>query len=208
MQKLKTAYVEMGCMESEERKKQLRSSLKKQFKAIAVLPNHEIIRNKITDFLLANPTNNDDLRIFYNSYKSLKKSSDRDFYIISMACFLWKYESTYLLCIDALCYLLISTGHDLFNTMNREFVDSMDDINDVDISTKQRFLERHNFGLVCNKRYQRLRNKIAHHDYVFDENGRLHLGGEIINIADEYKEFLDFTCDIFTEIANALPTDN
>lgn len=188
-------------MEKRERKKHLKAALKKQFLEMGELEAYEDIIEEIDDLLKENPKNNQDNKVFL---KALKTKNEREFFILSMAYFLWKYESTYLLCIDIVCRLLILTGHDLFDPIKRQFADSIEAISEVDISSKQKFLDRHNFGIISSAKFQKLRNKIAHHDYFFDENGLLHIGGEITNITAQTSEFLQFTCDIFTEICKAL----
>ena len=108
------------------------------------------------------------------------------------------------MCVDALCKVLIVSGHDLFDPIKRQFADSIEDVSEVDVSTKLKFLERHDLSLINNKRYQTIRNKIAHHDYFFDEHERLHIGNEIIDIFDLYGEFLEFSGDVFIALCNAL----
>jgi hypothetical protein len=188
-------------MDRKERKRQLKAIIKKQFSNVMDLQKREKVLREIEALIQENPKNNKDLQAFY---KSLKRTNERGFSIISMACFLWKYESTYLLCIDALCRVLIVSGHDLFDPIRRQFADSIEDIGEVDVSTKLKFLERHDLELISNKRYQKIRNKIAHHDYYYDEHEQLHVGNEIIDIFDLYNEFLGFTGDIFTALCNAI----
>jgi len=195
-------------MDSKE-KKHLRETLKSLFSEIAKKSDYEEILKEIDDLLTENPTNNQDNEIFLASLKrsvhDTKTSKDRkqrEWAILSMAYFLWKYESTYLLCVDTVCRLLIITGHDLFDPVKRQFAESIEEISEVDISTKQKFLERHNFGTVTNSKYQKIRNKIAHHDYFFDENQRLHIGGELVEITTLHSDFLGFASVIFTEICN------
>ncbi len=188
-------------MERKERKRQLKAKIKKQISNITDLQKQAKLLREIGTLTQENPKNNRDLKIFY---KSLKRTNKRGFSIISLACFLWKYESTYLLCVDALCRVLIVSGHDLFDPITRQFADSIEDIGNVDVSTKLKFLERHDLALISNKRYQRIRNKIAHHDYFFDEHERLHVGNEIIEIFDLYNEFLDFAGDIFVSLCTTL----
>lgn len=188
-------------MERKERKLQLKAIIKKQFSNVTDLQKREKLVREIGTLIQENPKNNKDLKTFYNS---LKRTNKRGFSIISMACFLWKYESTYLLCIDALCRVLIVSGHDLFDPIKRQFADSIEDIGEIDVSTKLKFLERHDLALISNTRFQKIRNKIAHHDYFYDEHDRLHVGNEITDIVAMYYEFVEFTCDIFNALCNAI----
>lgn len=90
-----------------------------------------------------------------------------------MLAFLWEFEGSYISCVDAFCFLLVTNGHDLFDLFKRKYVKSLEDIGNVDISTKLQFLEEHSFEIFRRTKDKNLRNKIAHHDFTLDVSGRL-----------------------------------
>lgn len=116
---------------------------------IKELPNHEEVFTKISALLEKNPKTNKDVDVFLKSTKKKATAFEphlpnaRDFSVLMIAGFLWKYEGTYMLCVDVICYMLVATGHDLFNPFRRKYVDSIEEIGEVDVSTKLKFLDRH-----------------------------------------------------------------
>jgi hypothetical protein len=122
-----------------------------------------------------------------------------------MASYLWTYESIYVLAIDGLCYLLCLGGHDLFDANRKDYVSSYDDIKNVDIYSKTKFLKNHNFNMVERKEDRLVRNKIAHHDFDLDSSGVLRMANKEVNICSMQSELLSFsreTLNIITECLN------
>ena len=109
-----------------------------------------------------------------------------------------------MLCVDVICYMLVATGHDLFDSIRRQYVDSIEEIGEVDLSTKLKFLDRHDFGLINRKQDQKLRNKIAHHNYYFDESGKIRSGYEHIDIISRFVDFATFAGDVFITLCTCL----
>ena len=112
---------------------------------------------------------------------------------VLMASFLWISESYYVFCVDFFCSLLVFNGHDLFDLVKRKYVASPKDIGDVDVSTKLKFLEAHNLGILTREQDRKLRNKIAHYDFSVDRFARIKVDGVMINITQRGTDLLGFT---------------
>lgn len=106
-----------------------------------------------------------------------------------MMAFLWTYESVYMYCVDTFCFLLIANGHDLFDLISRKYVKTLDELGFVDISTKLSFLQEHNFAIFQRKEDRKLRNKIAHHDFLITDSGNVSIkdGHKFVEIDIEQK---------------------
>jgi hypothetical protein len=199
-------------MEKRERKGLLKSKIRKELSAIMELPNHRDVLTRIHCLMEQNPESNKDTEVFYKLAETKliekkgknKTRNEREFSVILMAGFLWKYEGTYMLCADVFCYILVVNGHDLFNPITRQYVDTLEEIGEVDMSTKLKFLERHDFDMFIQKQDQILRNKIAHHDYTFSEAGNVRLGKENLDIFSRVKDFVMFTSDAFITLCDCL----
>jgi hypothetical protein len=83
-------------------------------------------------------------------------------------------------------------GHDLFDSSKRKYAVSFEDIVDVDIYTKFKFLEAHNFKKLLRERDHRLRNKIAHRDFLLDDSGNLVIDGERVVIVKKLVDLMEF----------------
>jgi hypothetical protein len=116
---------------------------------------------------------------------------------IFMASYFWLYEGAYTFCIDFFCSLLIKNGHDLFDPFNKEYVFSFRDIQSVETATKLKFLKCHDLEIFDRQEDRKLRNKIAHHDFVLDNSGLLKIGGKTVNIIERHKNLLEFIQIVF-----------
>jgi hypothetical protein len=130
---------------------------------------------------------------------------------VLLASFLWIYESYYVFCVDFFCRVFVFNGHDLFDLVKRKYVDSWEDIGDVDVSTKLKFLEAHNLGILARGQDRKLRNKIAHYNFSVDKFARIKVNGTMINIGQRGTELLGFTgkvMDTFYECLTKYVSDN
>jgi len=133
-----------------------------------------------------------------------KSKSERTTAIAGMLAFLWEYEGNYMSNIDAFCYLLIANGHDLLDVMNRNYVKSLEDIRNVDASTKFRFLKEHDFGILNREKDKKLRNKIAHHDFILNHSGKINIDETYIDIDSRFNELSAFNSKIFRTLVECL----
>jgi hypothetical protein len=94
--------------------------------------------------------------------------------LVKMALFLWEYEGNFTFCINFLCFLLISNGHDLFD---RKYVKAFEEIEKVGIYAKANFLVAHGFTMFDEtenediKKFRELRNNIAHYNFRIEDDG-------------------------------------
>ena len=122
---------------------------------------------------------------------------------ILMASYLWVYEGAYTFCIDFFCSLLIKKGHDLFDPYIKEYVFSFKEVQTVQTAIKLKFLKCHNLGIFDRKEDKKLRNKIAHHDFVLDDSGMLKIDGKNIDIGERLTNLLEFLLTVFQVYDNA-----
>jgi hypothetical protein len=108
--------------------------------------------------------------------------SKKEATVLSIAEFLWAFEGFYLFELDLYCLLLIANGHDLFDSIRRMYASSRKEVGLIDVSIKQIFLNEHGLGMLWRKSDQELRNKIAHQEFLIDENGNISINNQIIDI--------------------------
>ena len=114
-----------------------------------------------------------------------------------MMAFLWEYEGSYMTCIDAYCDLLVSNGHDIYDIFHYRYAKTLEEIAEVTISIKLKFLEEHNFGIFKRKEDEKLRNKIAHHDFTVDNSGKVRIKEQEVDFSSRFSELIDFTKKVF-----------
>ena len=59
-------------------------------------------------------------------------------------------------------------------------------------------------GLIVRKQDQKLRNKIAHHDFKIDEKGNVIVNDRIVQIIDRFNEFSIFQTHFFLILKNVM----
>lgn len=117
-----------------------------------------------------------------------------------MAHYIWSYEGSYVLCIDEICSLLVINGHDLFDVVRKEYAASFEDVTNVDIPTKLKFLKAHNLKILDRTQDRKLRNKLAHNDFLLTDDGILRVDGVEVDILQRSTDLLNFA----TKIMNML----
>lgn len=137
--------------------------------------------------------------------KIIRSSNNkRESAVAGMLAFLWGYEGDYMTCVDAFCLLLIANGHDLFDLVRRKYAKSLEEIGNVDISTKLKFLEEHNFGIFKREKDKELRNKIAHHDFQLDDSGNVQISNAVVDVGLRFNELFSFTKKVFETLCGCL----
>lgn len=111
--------------------------------------------------------------------KEFKTQSQRARAILTMAMYLWEYEGRVSFCINILCFLLTSNGHDLYDDYRKKYVKTFEDIESVGISRKCEFLMHHGFGIFDEnknqklKEFRKLRNDVAHYKLSVRDDGKI-----------------------------------
>lgn len=116
----------------------------------------------------------------------------REFSVLSIAEFLWAFEGFYICRLDLYCLLLIANGHDLFDPIRRKYVSSLKEVGMVDVSTKLIFLDEHGLGKLSRKSDQKLRNRIAHHEFSIEENGDILIDNQVVDVNSVVDNLLEF----------------
>jgi CHASE2 domain-containing sensor protein len=104
--------------------------------------------------------------------------------------------------------VLIINGHDLFNFFNRKYAVSIEEISNLVATSKIQFLEEHGFSMFKREGDRKLRNKIAHYDFVIDKDGTVKIEGLSINIFQKIKDLLDFTITVDETLASCFEETN
>jgi hypothetical protein len=136
----------------------------------------------------------DVLNTLNNVLKHTSNKEERS--TLSMAMFFWQFEGLYVCRLDFFCLLLVASGHDLFNLIRRKYVSSIDEIGEVDLSTKFKFLDVHKLKMLNREEDQRIRNKIAHHDFSLDDKGNILVDGEIADFVSKIHDLNEFVSKI------------
>lgn len=123
--------------------------------------------------------------------------------LISASSFLLYFEGCYVASIDRICLLLIMSGHDLYDFFRRKFAKTLEEIGNIDINTKFRFLEEHGFKRLVRQRDRELRNKIAHLDFVV-EGKFIKINGENVCAVGRLINLCIFTDKIFNVLIEVL----
>jgi hypothetical protein len=108
-----------------------------------------------------------------------------------MAMYLWEYEVRFGFCINALAFILISNGHDLYDEYSKTYAATFEDIESIDIARKCKFLAHHGFEMFDENRnkeiklFRTMRNNVAHHKLLMSANGTIKMYNK------EEKEWLE-----------------
>jgi len=168
---------------------QLKSEFRKLIDQVGELPNTNEILQEMLDLNKRFERATEQISVLLNiGGRARAVINPRDYSLLCMPLFLWVFEGQYVARLDLVCLMLTACGHDLFNPIKRKYASSLEEISEVDISTKFKFLERHKMKMLIRKRDQRLRNKIAHQDFHIDEKGIISVDG---NVIDSYARLLD-----------------
>lgn len=82
--------------------------------------------------------------------------------------------------VDFLIFTLIANGHDLYSFRKGKYVEKLNDIEEVNLAFKLKFLKRHGFSFITSKVNVKLRNSVAHLFYQIDKNGTIRFGKQKI----------------------------
>lgn len=92
--------------------------------------------------------------------------------------------------INFLIFILIANGHDLYSTRKGNYVKTLGDIEEVNLTFRLKFLREHGFRMGTNRVGVKLRNSVAHLFYEIDKSGTIKVGRKRITQA-EYSKLYD-----------------
>ena len=76
--------------------------------------------------------------------------------------------------INLTIYAFIVNKHDdIYNPYNHKFASSFEDIPDIELSVKLKFLAKHGFEFLSEICPRDIRNMIAHNDFIIQEDGTI-----------------------------------
>jgi len=188
-------------MEDEIRQR-IRAVLSKEFTTITT--NLEQTDEFLT--LLNNSETKTNLTLeVLNEFMTLTENCiDRKLTVAVASTYLLFFEGCYVADLDEVCLLLIRNGHDLYDLLKRKYVKNLEEIGNIDISTKFRFLEEHGLKDIINEEFRELRNKIAHLDFEALDNGEISIKNNKINVIIKLKELLSHTRELVIIIAEVI----
>jgi hypothetical protein len=111
---------------------------------------------------------------------------------LSLATYLFLAEGAYASYMNFIACMLVSQGHDLYDVFKRRFACSFEDIEDVNMETKEQFLKEHHLDLFEKGLNRKLRNAIAHYDFKIEKDGTIKVKGQPIDIHRELGKLYDF----------------
>jgi hypothetical protein len=93
--------------------------------------------------------------------------------------------------VNFLVYTLVGSGCNPYPIFKKKEVNSLDDIEEIRLALKLKFLKRHGFGIVVGKpNITELRNSVAHLFYYIEEDATVRFGNQKVTKTD-YKELYD-----------------
>jgi hypothetical protein len=75
--------------------------------------------------------------------------------------------------VQIITFLLVKNDHDIYDYRRNEFVTSYEELEEVDLSLKLKFLKKHGFALLVASIDKKLRNNIAHLNFVVKTDGSI-----------------------------------
>jgi hypothetical protein len=75
--------------------------------------------------------------------------------------------------VQVISFMLVESGHDIYNPERMNFAKSYDDLYMIPLFVKQQFLEEHGFNFVSSAINRDLRNVIAHLRFVVNDDGSI-----------------------------------
>ncbi len=103
--------------------------------------------------------------------------------LLQLSTYLWLFEGSYAaFVIDSICLLLVANGHDLYFDRESKYAKSLKEIEAISIDYKLKFLEEHEFSLIVKNTDRKIRNKIAHHDFVLENDGVILIEKKVVDI--------------------------
>ena len=162
-------------MENQDWKAQFKYEVEKQ---LSILDKSQESKEHVIETLLDNfsaKMEGINIDVFISEFKP-KNQGVRA--ILDMAMYLWEYEGRFSFCINILCFLLVSNGHDLYDD-RKKYIISFEDVESVGISRKCEFLTHHGFGMFDEKKnknlkkFRELRNDVAHYKLIIRDGGKI-----------------------------------
>lgn len=80
-------------------------------------------------------------------------------------------EGVFSECVQLIAFILIENHHDLYNDFKMKFVKDYKGLDDITFFRKLQFLEEHEFKFITNEFDRKLRNSIAHLDFIVEDDG-------------------------------------
>ena len=101
-------------------------------------------------------------------------ASEESFLIVSYILFMT--EGLLSFGMNVIIYaLMLKEHHDIWSEWKNKFVSSYDELSEVRLSARLKFLERHGFGFFSEICPKDIRNAIAHMNFIIDSKGTIHL---------------------------------
>lgn len=102
--------------------------------------------------------------------------SDREYTYLHLYNLLYTLEGPFSFVMNAVIYSLISDGHhDIWSRSKGDYVSSFDEIFDISLPRRLKFLNRHDFKFFSDICPRSIRNAIAHQSFEIDLDGVIHM---------------------------------
>ena len=135
------------------------------------------------------------LKVIQKSFEA-KGGSEYEKAFTRLIFYLFAAEGGFTNYMNLVCFLLTLQGHDLYNYFNGKFACSINEIAKVESLTKERFLDKHGFGLFNKGWDRKMRNSIAHYDFDIEDNGTTKIEGNPTDVKKKVRQMLSFLAQV------------
>jgi len=120
-------------------------------------------------------------------FEGYSKAKGKDPVIIlgKLFVYLGIFETSLTDLINMILMILMSIGHDFYVERTHEYAQTLKDLDRASLHEKLVFLDSHGFQTISKNLNTRLRNKIAHMDFVIELDGKISAAGGKFDIEDE-----------------------
>lgn len=151
-------------------------------------------------------------RPFLESVKEKHSSADKTAQqgtMFSLVIFLFVFD-LYVTLLDIVILLLVSVGHDLYDPEHQKYARTIEQVGEVSIETKFRFLKEHKYESLIRRKDQQLRNKIAHNNFevVDDQKRIIEYRGNKYFVGEQLTNLLEFIIQIGEQLNSEKNTSN
>jgi hypothetical protein len=128
--------------------------------------------------------------------------------LVYASSFVLAFEGSYVRTIDSIIFLLVLTGHDIFDPLRDEYAHSPEGIGKIALKYKFKFLIEHKFDTVVREEDSELRNKIAHQDFEICGQYKIRIKGKEYDLKARLVALLSFVRDITKPFVAALQKES
>lgn|SRR2546425_9019089 len=125
--------------------------------------------------------------LFFEKVKLNLELDPREHSVMFLVHYLLSVESFFSDVLDLLCFALVAQHHDPADFFRRSYVKSLEDVEQLPLADRLRFLSRHGWQEAEQAVDRDLRNAVAHANYKLQEDGTIVVAGRTLSVErDEF----------------------